>query len=348
MANDGYDYRRLFYQIQQETTHPPIVEAIVRRMNIYIAEVLYKDLYASDTQAALDKILISDVEAGGSTSLGDAIDYFNSINHLYPFTAYNVTDPNPIFDNRHTVAAANGSIYCDELGAKIKTYPSEFNISFTTFYNSALDYQTGLTIIGGEEATLTRLYAPIYLGTTETLIPFDVNIEIAKGSYAYQFEEYLNMNKIWDLVHNIRISFFELFLDTDNIFQVDDMVFSLGDSSFAIDGDFVNSVSLPDAPIVVEGSTVPVDGQTEVVVGTQIELAFSEVMIFDTLDYSILPDPGDVDILWDTSCKVVTIQPRNDLQNATEYIFTLNNIQSVENIDLAEPKPVVITFFTEA
>lgn len=337
---DQYDYRDSFYDDEQDLRYPPIVEAIVLRTLLYFAEVLYNKLWVVDPQLAMNRILISDVEAGSNVAIGDAIDAFRSINHQFPFTAYNVGEFEMRTDSFNNQTLALGLSYYPEIGSKARAYPAKFRMQFVSFFNTALDHKTAQTILGSESSSLTRLYAPIMFGNTEVSIPFDVNFEIANGSLAGQFEEYLVQNRIWDLVHNVEILYHEYILDTVTIGQVDNMYVSLGLEADVRQKAVFGTVQIPNPPII--SSTSPLDNAISVPVNSAISITFSELMQYNTVSVSIYPQ-----ISYSKSWvnKTLTITPWTNLTASTEYTITVKaGALTAEDQPLADD--YVFNFFT--
>lgn len=315
-----YDYKNHSYESLIGKRLPPVVEAIVERTIIYFAELLYSDLWALDPQKALNRILLSDVGAGTNVSLGDAIEYLKEgLNHRFPFTVYQIADPDPgrtsETNNQH---AALGLEYFPEIGSKIATYPSRFEINFVSFFNRSLDYHAAYTLLGSEASSLTRLYAPIMFGDVEVEIPFDVSISITRGTLANAIEEWLVQNRIWGIVHTVKIDHYEYLLDNTNIYPVDNMFIRLaGQKTIRIPGEY-GVGEVPDPLSVV--STYPEKGAIEIDPSTVISIEFSEPPIEESVVINVYPDT-EYDIEFVDS--YLNITPRTALSGQTRYDITV-------------------------
>lgn len=329
MTLPTYDFKGNFYEWEQNNTHPTVIEAIVERFIIYLAQVLYGRLYDEDPQEALNKILISDVEAGSSVSIGDAIEYFKSTNVIYPFTVYTIGEPQSRTKETNNQRAALGQ-YCSVLNRVIRAFPASFELPTVSFFNTALDYQTARTKIGFNTASLTRLYAPILFNETEVNIPFDVSFEISRGAYAYQFEQHLIQNKIWDINAVINIQYYEYELDEVTVGLVDNMLIRLGQAGE--DGQTAPIIGLHGADTVPDPleviATNPEDGDTDVSVDTSVTITLSRPIVASTVNIDVDPI---FDHYVDQSVNTITITPKNSLSGETEYTFVL--LKSVTDAD---------------
>lgn len=195
---------------------PKTVKAILESLIIYTAQILYPDIYVKDPIMAMKRIVISDLDAGNEFLLRTQTNYFESLNFEFPITFYQIDSRE--FKTNYNQVASRGEIYSFDLKRKISAFPNGITIKMITVYNHPDDYMRANTILQSTNAKLTRLYSATKFIDYEHNInkilplPFDLVWEISKGSYTFKFQEYLKINKLYDIVHDAKILFFDFML----------------------------------------------------------------------------------------------------------------------------------------
>lgn len=191
---------------------PDVVQCHVDSLVVYMASILFPQEFLNNPQAAYNRVLISDVNAGTNVSLGDAIEYFRQMNDNLPFVAYNVGDPQPSSWGNIAPVSTAGLLYCEELNAYIRAYPMELELDFVAFFGDALDQRRAYTILGSESSAITRLFTPVLFDDIEVKLPIDLNYDFSKGSLSGEFEQAF-LGRIWDIIFKITIRYYEYIID---------------------------------------------------------------------------------------------------------------------------------------
>lgn len=195
---------------------PKTVKAILESLIIYTAQILYPDIYVKDPIMAMKRIVISDLDAGNEFLLRTQTNYFESLNFQFPITFYQIDSRE--FKTNYNQVASRGEIYSFDLKRKISAFPNGLTVKMITIYNHPDDYMRANTILQSTNAKLTRLYSATKFIDYEHNInrilplPFDLTWEVSKGSYTFKFQEYLKLNKLYDIVHDAKILFFDFML----------------------------------------------------------------------------------------------------------------------------------------
>lgn len=212
---------------------PKTVKAIMEALIIYTAQILYPELYAKDPISALKRVVVSDLDAGNEFLLRTQANYFESLNFEFPITFYQID--NREFKTNYNQIASRGEIYSFDLKRKVSTFPNGLVVKMITIYNHPDDYMRALTILQDTNASLTRLYsATKFIDYEHNInkilpIPFDVVWEVEKGSYTFKFQEYLKINKLYDVVHTAKINFWDFMLSDylENL-EVNNLLLNMG------------------------------------------------------------------------------------------------------------------------
>ena len=256
---------------------PKIELALVERVLIYVAHLLYEDEYNSDPQLALKRLVLSDVESGQDVMIGDSIEEFKNTQGQFPFTAYALSESIERTDLlNHT--AKGGFIFCKEAHNYVRSFPMELEIPMFTFFNTGEDYFQARSLLHRENVGLTRLRVPIQINGVDTDFPIDIEQAIGKGAYAASFEEYLRVNRIWDIRHDITVLFHDFMIDDQVISLVDNMVMTLAGKIS----------TLPDLPRILE--VVPADKSIDVPVDVSVQIRFSKPINESSVDISLKPE----------------------------------------------------------
>lgn len=253
---------------------PKTVKAILEATIIYTAQILYPEMYDKDPIEALKRVVISDLDAGNEFLLRTQANYFESLNFKYPITFYQYD--NREYKTNYNQFASRGEFYSFDLKRKVSAFPNGLTIKMITLYNHPDDYMRALTILQQTNASLTRLYSATKLIDYEhninkiLPIPFDIFWEVERGAYTFKFQEYLKINKLYDIVHTAKINFWDFMLSDylENI-EVDKLVLTFGelnsDTNTKIDEstDYINiiktdmSINEPVYASIGNNTTVP-------------------------------------------------------------------------------------------
>lgn len=191
---------------------PDIIQCHVDSIIVYLAATLFTKEFIQDPQKAYNRILISDVNAGSNVSIGDAIEFMNSMHDLYPFVVYNVGDSVPSQWGNIAPVALIEQIFIPELNAYMRAFPMEIELDFVAFFNDSLDYRRAYTILGGEDAVPPRLYTPALFDDKEVFLPIDLKYEFNGSNLSKEFEQKI-LGRIWDLVFKITFRYYEYIID---------------------------------------------------------------------------------------------------------------------------------------
>lgn len=199
---------------------PSVVEYHIDNILLYISSLIFYKDFVIDPQKAYNRILISDVNAGANVSIGDAIQFMKSMNGQFPFAVYNITDWKESEYGKSAPVTNYQLLYVPEIDSYVRAYPMEVETMWIVFYTDANDYRLALTMLGGENSTLGRLFTKINFFNVEVNLPTDLYFEFSKGSYYNEFEQYLQFGKIFDITFSLRFRYYEYILDG---VQVDDI-----------------------------------------------------------------------------------------------------------------------------
>ena len=195
---------------------PKTVKAILESLIIHTAQILYPELYILDPIQALSRIVISDLDAGNEFLLRTQTNYFESLNFEFPITFYQID--NREFKTNYNQLISRGQIYSFDLKRMVSGFPNGLTVKMVTLYNHPDDYMRAMTILQNTNASLTRLYsATKFIDYEHNInkilpIPFDLIWEVERGSYTFKFQEYLKINKLYDIVHTAKINFWDFML----------------------------------------------------------------------------------------------------------------------------------------
>jgi hypothetical protein len=216
--------------------YPKVVKSILLSTIDYNAQNLYKSLYEQDITSALQRYILSDLGAGNEFNHRDATRTFESINFPYPFTVYTIEE-NEIRENL-VQKVSRRYMYSPILNRYVSAYPAKFKIKFITFFDTPDDMLRAQTLLFFDNASLTRLYAPLKFvdfttNTNKTITtPFDLQWEVTQGTYAFAFENYLKQNNIYDVQHTATILYYDYTLSEDvTNLTVDEFIFSVANGN---------------------------------------------------------------------------------------------------------------------
>ena len=321
---------------------PKMELALVQRVLIYIAQVLYEEEYNADPQAALARLVLSDVDAGEDVMVGDSVEKFKTTSGKFPFTAYAFNESTERSDML-SQTAKGGIFFCPEADNYIRSFPMELEIPMFSFFTTGQDYFQARSLLHRENVGLTRLRVPIIINGVDTSFPIDISYDISKGSYASSFEEYLRVNRIWNIRHDVTVLFHDFMIDSDMITLVDNMVMTLAsqdDEGQPVNGE---TPTIPELPVVIAAS--PTDGEQNVSVSSNIEIHFSKPMNESSVFVSVHPFIS-TDKEWNANSTILTLKPISPLSNLTTYQFVLGSSAS-DGFGLHLTEDFIFSFTTE-
>jgi hypothetical protein len=194
----------------QKPEFPLNLKSAIETYLQYICKRLYPN------EIPKDRLVLSNIgNAGSEGSSRFAIQYFQNSNLKYPFTAYSIGELEQD-DTRINHFVKSGNYYDSLLDCNISVIPSRIEISLISFFSNAFDYNRARTILLFDFASLTRLYYPLRVNGRIIVSVINVSMEeVIKGSYAYELEEALRQGRIFDIVHNVKLEFNEIVLNTE-------------------------------------------------------------------------------------------------------------------------------------
>jgi hypothetical protein len=359
--------------------YPKIVKALLKRVLIYVAEEIYTEEYAENPINALERIILSDIQAGDEVALRDSIkvnsrdgneppriqtvneiapSIFEKFTKNIPFTGYNIDDFKlGDIKNYH---AYSGDYYGSEIGRKGSAWQEELDIQFVSFFNKADDYQRALSRMHLDATNFNRLRVPITLNQIQqtfhedlvlkydTSFPIDVLFEVNKGSLSNQFEQYLTKNKIWNFVFNAKIKFYNYeFSEYLGNTTVEEMVVRLSEEFENGTSNLLNTSYVPDPPILV--SSIPENNAINIPTSTtSLMLTFNNSMNEDEVVSKIYFTPNIIaETIWSMDSKILYYTLNDPLTANTAYsMYIPYNIKDMFGNNMEED--ITITFTTGA
>ena len=343
----------LRYYDKNNRLFPKTVLSIVQRLIIWISQTLYTEEASDNLMNTIrSRTIISDIGAGEDVQLGDASEFFGSVNVEFPFTSYGAPE-REVWLERNLLSVTGGSTYISGMGYA-SLFPTEFTLPMVSFFSNADDWNRAYTLLSEKQAKLERLEVPIVINGIECSFKIDIKYEqFGNGQYAGRFEDYLRTNNIWDLVHSLRIQYNEMRFsgidpeDADNPFNnigdyeawmdgIDGMTIRLINGST---GEILTQLQQPPFPKI--DSITPADTTENVTIDSPVVINFNQGMVPDSVEdaFSITPFV-EGDLTWDEPAQVLTFTPRADLDNLTTYIISIANTaknawnQTLEGNDL--------------
>lgn len=304
---------------------PNTIECHMSNIIVYIASMLFTKDFLIDPQKAYDKILISDVNAGADIVVGDAIQFMKTMNNYLPFAAYNIGEPILSDYGNNTSIANEKFFYEPDIDSYVRAYPVTLEIQWLIFYATALDHRRAYSLLGSAASSLTRLFTPVMFGNKQVSLPIDLNFEFTKGTYTGEFEQYLNKGRIFDISLTTRVRYYEYLID-DKIYPVDDVLVRM----FSEYRQKILEHHLPDVLMVTD--TDPLNGTERTPLNKIVQITFNNKVKPETIvdNVTIIPNT-EIDIYFDESVKILTINPISGYNPLTEYIINLKEWIQDEN-----------------
>lgn len=310
---------------------PKTVKAILEALIIYTAQILYPEVYNKDPIEALKRVVISDLDAGNEFLLRTQSNYFESLNFKFPTTFYQFESREYKVD--YNQLAARGEYYSFDLKRKVSAFPNNLTIKMVTLYNHPDDYMRALTVLQNTNASLTRLYsATKFIDYEHNInkilpIPFDIFWEVERGSYTFKFQEYLKMNKLYDIVHTAKIKFWDFMLSDylENL-EVNKLIFNMGELNSENNNKIVESSEYINITQVDVNMNQPIyssiiDNSINIPVTTSNIIFYfmnpvNEIIVENS--FTIFPYVNH-SFDWNDEANILTVNLSNTLQENTSY-----------------------------
>jgi len=320
------------YYTHPTAKYPETVLAILERLRLYYCTLFFPDeLYATSK----DRFILTDITP--NMALRGSVNMFKISNAKFPFTAYSIGDFEE--DTQRMNSFAKTSNYYSSIhSALIHASPIIQTFPMISFFSTNKDYDRAKIILLKEKSLPIKLTVPITINGTLTSFTILVDFDVARGSYAGEFEQQLVAGNLYDLVHTTRVHYHQLVLNT-TIHAVDDIIVSLRDldsKEKATKTILSTWPTIPSTPII--SSTDPADEATNVDVASSIiinfNVAMNETSVEDAL--GIVP-PVDADLLWNTASTQLVVDLYTNMVSGTAYVVTVEDTaRSGEEIPIEE------------
>jgi len=332
------------------SNYPYAIKSITERVLLYCSQVLYPE---ESTSNAMKRIIMATFD-DDALAIKQSISKYKTSQGKFPFTAYGIGDVE--FIENKTYYQVSGTYYSRELDAYIRYVPIKFTIPMVTFLTTPYDFWRVMNNFSND--TLTRLDVPITINDQLTYFSIDIGFLAEKGSSAFDIEQQLGYGKIYPVVHTAEISCAYITVDlqrninsqvinqTKLVYHVDDIILRLSelqDAKNLSNNPLLETLNSPESPLVV--SSTPINNATDITVDSSIVINFNvsmnESSIISNMD--IVPY-FDKDITFDIESKIMTIIPRQNLLNSTQYEILINN--NAKSADLQNLESDYILKFT--
>lgn len=311
--------------------YPKVVKAVLESFVTQTARIVYPEIYKVEPIKALQKFIPSEIE-GGNFNLREATRSFEQINFGFPFTIYNFDLP----ETRSGInqVLARGEIYSDLLKRKIATYPATISIKMLSFFTSPDDYFRAYTYMNKYLISLHRYYAGLKFvdsinNQSKTVgIPYDINIEFEKGAYVNRFQEYLKVNRIYDIVFTAKLNYWDFFgSDVLENLTVEDIILNVNEWSDPENRSLNSNIGLGsfriptnfDVPMV----TSSIDDLIEIPKNIKtIIFKFDKEIDELVVEYTLSIAPTfNYQIEWSNNSDQLTIKILEPLEKETNYVI---------------------------
>lgn len=302
-----------FYE-KTDIQYPPIMKSCAEVYLKYLADLLYPPLSVDERYK---RLILSNIQSGEDTASRYNIDKFKKTNLVYPFTAYNIQEQE-IDEKRKNHFGKSRNRFVEALNAYLTVIPYTVEIPLISFYTTPTDYLRARSILQLDAASLTRFYLPVMINGVRARTVFNVDFPgPTKGQYAFEFDEYLTKNKIYDIVHTVKLEYSEIIIEPKDIFPVETKELEL--------------VPLTDeASLVGQDQSVPsilsvsVESDATNVPLQPIQITFSEEMADDEsiISQSIYFTPEtEIEYAWNTDKTILSVQPVGGFVANTLYVL---------------------------
>ena len=317
-----------YYDIT-DTNYPPVMTAVINSVLYFLAQTLYPDENPDDLidpESTKRKFILANFDASEETAIYRAIEDLKTVSTSsgkFPFTAYNFSEEELMSETKSHLQVS-GKVFSETVQGYVQAIPLIWDVPCITFTNNVQDYFRTRQIVSGKASTLTRLTVPININGVLTSFSVDVNFEITKGSYAYQYEEYLSKGRLYDLMHPLKLKFMYLILNTSDVSPVDNITVALNTlASTTRATEQIQEVDSSSTPTV--SSTVPVADTTDVDKTQSVVINFNIAMNEGlTNSYIDIEPMFPCNFVWNDASTQLTLQPLSgELEANTEYVITV-------------------------
>jgi hypothetical protein len=309
------------------TNYPYAIQSIVERVIVYFAELLYPNETLTN---ARKRIVLANFD-DDAASIRKSIEAFKNSNGTFPFTAYNISDDEPVPER--TNYQKNGNFYSTLVGAYVRYIPMILTIPMVTYFTTPFDFWRAMTLFAADESDMTRLDVPVVINGVTCSFVIDLEYTTERGSLAWDIEQQFGVGKLYPVVHTIAVKGAYITLDLEKnsttgvinqariVYPVDDIIFYLKQLE---DEALIEEKHSPDNPVIV--SSTPLNNATEVSRTNPIVITFSESMNETSVSNNIDFVPAFYkQIEFDISGKILTITPAEPLTSSTEYSILIND-----------------------
>lgn len=299
-----------FYE-KTDVRYPPILKSCAEVYLKYIADLLY---YPLPVDERYKRLVLSNIQSGEDTVNRYNIDRFKKTNLVYPFTAYNIQEQE-IDEKRINHYGKSTHRFVEALNAYLTVIPYTVEISLISFFTTPTDYLRARSILHKDSASLTRVYLPVLINGVRSKTSFNVDFPApTKGQYAFEFDEYLTRNNIYDIVHSVKIEYNEIILEPKDLFPVETKELEVIPLMDEIRIEHSTPTILS---ISVESDAIDVPLQP-------IQITFSEEMADDEsiISQSIYFTPEtEIEYAWNTDKTILFVQPVGGFVPNTLYVL---------------------------
>jgi hypothetical protein len=290
-------------------------------VRLYIHNLLYPTETFPNNPLNDNRMMLADMSA--NMALRESIKQNMFTNATFPFTVYTIGNEIEKVD-RTSHTQHTGHIIPVDLGIAIKTLPVEVQLNMISFFNTAADYNHAQVLFLNAFADKILLDVPVILNgqLCKTYVLLH-ELELSKGSYAYEFEQQLKEGNIWDLVHNFKIVFLNIVLDASMIAPVDDILVGLVTLK-EFQTPITSRTLVPETPQVKY--TIPISGSVDVSVNSTITVGFNTSMNTNEVEQNIGFIPSiSSDYSWISGDSVLIITPSQVLNSGTAYELSIGS-----------------------
>lgn len=320
---------------------PPIMNAIIQRVLFYLATKLYPDEDPDDLiqpESPTKKFILANFEGGEEIAVRRQIEELQkSSSAIYPFTAYNSSEETLELSTKSHLQVS-GKVFNSEVNGYVQAIPATWDFPAITFTSNVQDYFRARQLLSVDASRLTRITVPITINNVLTSFPIDITFELTKGSYAFQFEEYLSKGRIYDLVHNLKIKFLYFILNDVPISPVDNIEMSL--KTLATQSNSTIDIQTYYSPVTsIVTSTTPVTNTIGFDKTQSIIINFNNAMNESlTNSYIDIEPMFPCNFIWNDPSTQLTLSPKSGLLDAsTNYIITIEkSAQSIYQATLED------------
>lgn len=313
--------------------YPYIYKAILERLQIYFCNLLYPD---EPFQDAKKRFILADFVGGGNeTAIRQSIENYQNSNGVFPFTAYNIDDDEPV--DYKALIHMTGNYYDPDLDCYLSAVPAYLNINMMTVYTTEYDYYIGTAKMMYDLACLTRLDVPIMINGKETFFEIDIDMDVTKGDLAFAYQDHKDKGSLFNISHNCKVKF-HYFLLTGKTFNsadgkqrpiplypVDNMILSLKRME---DKSLIDTLTVSVIPNVT--SSTPASNAVNVSTNSSVFINFNTPMnessVISSMD--IVPNIEGKRI-WNNEGTILEIRPYDTLDANTEY--NINIYKTAQN-----------------